>query len=237
MSASRPLVCMVPFCLLVLACQTTSGPKPGASITQPSQTTGLNPIQQYKQQRLADAMRGLDYATGRVVVDEENADEIAQPGTVEEALVEAQRGDELLLTNHFEESISAFTRAVIIAPESAEMYKGLAGALIFKGRTEEAEAALRTAIDLDADYIDARFNLAHVLQLEGRLEEAIDAWYEVLAADADHAHAHYRLALAQYYANHYEDSWTHVHRAEDLGLNMPPQFRPLLEGKMSEPQG
>lgn len=237
MSASRPLVCIVPFCLLVLACQTTSGPKPGASITQPAQNTGLNPIQQYKQQRMADAMRGLDYETGRVVIDQKIAAEIARPGTVEEAIVEARRGEELLTTNHFEESISAFTRAVIIASDAPEMYKGLAGALVLKGRMKEAEAALRTAIDLDTDYIDARFDLAHLLQLQGRIEEAIDAWYEVLAADADHAHAHYRLALAQYYANHYADSWTHVHRAEDLGLNMPPQFRPLLEGKMSEPQG
>jgi tetratricopeptide (TPR) repeat protein len=228
---------MAPLCLLILACQTAPGAKPAASIAQPKQTAGLNPIERYKEQRMADAMRGLDYATGRVVIDEKIAAEIAQRGTMEEALLEARRGTELLTTNHFEESISAFTRAVIIAPEAPEMYQGLAGALVFKGRTEETEAALRTAIDLNAAYIDAWFDLAHVLQLQGRFEEAIDAWYEVLALDADHADAHYRLALAQYYTNHYADSWTHVHRAEDLGLSMPPQFRPLLEHKMSEPQG
>lgn len=235
MPAIRSLMWTTSLGMLVLACQTGPGPAPTASTTRTHRPAGLSPIENYKEQRLADALRGLTYDTGRVRIDEEAARDIAQRGSIEEALAEARRGEALLADNYRLDAIRAFTRAVIIAPDAPETYRGLAGALAKKGLTQNAEAALRAAIDLDPDYVDAWFDLGHVRQLEGRFPEAIDAWNEVLARTDDHADAHHRLALANYYEENYADAWTHTQRAEALGTPVPPQFKPLIQRKMSEP--
>jgi Flp pilus assembly protein TadD len=198
---------------------------------------GLSPIENYKQQQIADALRGLNYGTGFVEIDEQTAPEIAERGTVEEATDESDRGAQLLVENHILDAIKAFTRAVIIAPDEPQMYVRLGGGLVNKGLTDEAEAAYRTALELDPESVEARFLLGQAFQLTGRMDEAIEAWYEVLDRSPDHTGAHYHLAISQYYTNDYAAAWEHVHRAEALGQTLPSQFRPLLEAKMSEPKG
>ena len=65
--------------------------------------------------------------------------------------------------------------------------------------------------------------------------EAVDVWREVLTFNPNHAKTHERLAIALYYLGDYHASWAHVHAAEVLGHQVPPQFRPLLEAQMAEP--
>lgn len=237
MSMNRLVTFTALLCLLAAACQSARRNVGGVATKARSAEPGLSPIENYKQQQVADALRGLNYDTGLVEIDERVAHEIAPPGTVEEATAESNRGAALLASNRILDAIKAFTRAVIIAPDEPRFYVDLGRGLVKKGLTDEAEAAYRTAIEIAPDSVEARFLLGQVFQLTGRLNAAIDAWYEVLDISPDHADAHHQLAIGQYYANDYAAAWDHVHRAESLGRPLPSQFRPLLEAKMSEPQG
>ena len=71
--------------------------------------------------------------------------------------------------------------------------------------------------------------------MQGDFQQAIETWGRVLAVDPNHAKTHERLAIVLYYLHDYQQSWRHVHAAEALGHQVPPQFRPLLEARMPEP--
>lgn len=71
--------------------------------------------------------------------------------------------------------------------------------------------------------------------MRGDFQQAVDTWEEVVDLDSNHAKTHERLAIALYYLGDYQASWGHVHAAEALEHEVPPQFRPLLEAQMPEP--
>ena len=43
------------------------------------------------------------------------------------------------------------------------------------------------------------------------------------------------MAVAHYYLGDYDNAWAYVHAADEVGQNVPPQFIPLLNAKMSDP--
>lgn len=207
---------------------------------QPAATStgaaGGNPIENYRQELLRRAMRGLRYDSGLVEIDTKEAAQIARRGSVEQAMAEAERAEQALTDrNDSLGAIAGFTKAVIIAPQLARPYEGLGRALITKGKVQEAEAAFRTALTIDPNLVEAHFNLGHVLQMQGRLEEAISAWHEVLKRKPGDGETHSRLAIAYYYLNDYLNAWRHVHAAEASNHAVPPQFRELLAARMAEP--
>lgn len=193
------------------------------------------PPNEYRRALSRAAMRGLRYDSGRVEIDHASADDVIQGMNRQQAPAEFERGRELLARNQVLESIAAHTKAVLLDPDEAELYEGLGVALLAKQKPSEAAAAFRTALDLAPDSVGARFHLAEALNWLGRLEEAIHEWREVLARDPDHAEAHSRLAIALYYADQDGEAWEHVHRAEALGHDVPPQFRILLANRTAEP--
>ena len=56
----------------------------------------------------------------------------------------------------------------------------------------------------------------------------------VVQAQPDNVKAHERLAIWHYYLGEYETAWSHVHRAQNLGHAMPPQFIVLLQKQAPE---
>jgi tetratricopeptide (TPR) repeat protein len=210
-------------------------PKPDAPVAGP-QLGAMNPIEDYREERLKAALRGLRYESGEVTIDEEVAPEIAQRGTPEEAMVAYDEGLNLLeVENLRTDAIAAFTRSVIIAPEEPEPYYGLGLALSQRGRMDQAEAAFRTALQHDGRYVDAQYQLAETLWKIGRQEDANAALRRVIELDGDHAEAHSRLSIGLYYVHDYSGAWDEFRAAEALGYEMPAQFRPLLEGQLAEP--
>ncbi len=203
-----------------------------SSEVQPESDTAPASPADYRHERTRLAMRGLTYDTGRVVVDEDLAATIAERGDDEAADAEFQRGEDLLAHNYRTDALAAYTRAVLIMPDEAYLYVGLAEALIFKGKDSQAEAALRTAIDLGPDQADWHWRLADTLQRQGRLDEARLEFEQTLQRDPSHAAAHGRLAVLAYYAQDDDAAWNHIAAAEDAGYEIPPQLKTLLEGEM-----
>lgn len=206
-----------------------------AAVAEQGSGGSISPIENYKQERLNKALRGLDYGTGRVTFGadwREVEAEIAPEATAASLVVE---GGTNLESSLFVEAIASFTHAVIRDPGSVEAYRGLAKALIGKGKTEFAHAAMETALDIAPTDAELLFELGLNYQRESDLEAAIATWNRLLDVQPQHAAAHERLAIAHYYLNEFDAAWTHVHAAEALGHAVPPQFRPLLEAKLAEP--
>jgi Flp pilus assembly protein TadD len=183
---------------------------------------------------LADAMRGLLYDGDRVRVDEVVAASIAQRGTIEQAMRAYDQGRDLLRHNHRTGALRAFTKAVLISPEEAVLYQGLGTALAAKGATREAIVAHQTALAIDPDLPGAHFQLAVTLHSAGRLDDSIAQLDRIVKDDPSHGQAHGRLAIAHYYQGDGVAAWRHVHRADELGYRVPPQFRDLLNDRYPE---
>lgn len=190
-------------------------------------TASASPVENYKDERMRDAMRGLDYSSGRVTLTADAA-QIAQRGTREEAARLAAAAATVFKTNDLPAAIAAYSKAVIVDPTRAETYLGLSAALLPKGREKEAESSIRTAILLAPTSIDARVALARLIDMRGESATTIAAWYEVLALDPKVAEAHGRLAIALYYQGKKEEAQRHVRKCEALGGSVPSQFKDLL---------
>ncbi len=192
---------------------------------------GLNPIENYKQQRMADALRGLQYDTGVVTLDGQEAPKVAAElsGQTFEGLLAS--GWEQMGSSLHVEAISSFTRAVILDSTRAEGYEALGDALVTKGRINESQAAFASARAIDDTSVALRLKVAENFQRQGNLDAQIAALNAVLDLDAAHAETHARLAIAYYYEEDFESAKAHLADAERLGAAVPPQFKALLAQK------
>ncbi len=195
-------------------------------------STAASPPNEYRRRLTREAMRGLLYDSGRVVIDTAVAGQIIDGRNAEHARVEFKRGQELLRHNRSIEMLAAFTKAVLFAPDVAEYYEGLGGALLMKRKFPQAAAAFRTALDLNPDSVSARYGLADALGRQGQRDAAIAMLEELLDRDPQHAEAHARLAIESYYQGETRRAEQHVAAAEASGRAMPPQFLQLLRGEM-----
>jgi len=190
----------------------------------------------FKARRMANAIRGLTYDSGRVVVDVKNATPLPDAESFASADEAYRRGLFYLFEkNDRVAAIGALTRSVIMAPDNPEHLSTLGQALLRKGKRDEAVAAFNTALDLDPDNEETRKQLAWAMQMGGDYAAAKDAWLRVLELDPDHGEAHGRLAILHYYLDDYIGAWDHAARARALGYELPAHFLPLLREKMPEP--
>lgn len=190
----------------------------------------------FKEKRMADALRGLAYDSGRVVVDLATADPLPDAEVFASVGDAHQRGLYYLFEkNDRVAAIGALTRSVIMTPDNPDYLTSLGQALLRKGKRNEAVAAFNTALDLAPRHFEAQKQLAWAMQMGGDYEAARQAWLLVIDLDAGDGEAHGRLAIVEYYRQDYESAWASVREAEDLGYQLPAHFLPLLKEKMPEP--
>jgi tetratricopeptide (TPR) repeat protein len=196
----------------------------------------VHPIENYKQERLAQAMRGLRYDSGRVEIDAAEAAKVVTGHDAGAAAAKNAEGNDFLNSGLVVESIGAHTSAVLLDPDNAEYYSDLGVALTRKGLMDEALAAYRSSLDRNPANVETHVRLAKALQSWKQPVEAIQVWQHVLTLNPDSADVHSRLARLMYFEGRYAEAWEHVHAAEALGGSVPPQFRPMLAQHMPEPQ-
>lgn len=201
-------------------------------VNTPTESASANPVENYKDQRMREAMRGLDYSSGRVVLTREAA-QIAQRGTTAQAVKLAQEADRLFDKNDFPVTIAAYTKAVIVDPTRAETYLGLSQALLGKGKEAEAQAAIRTALDLDPQNLAAYVLLARVIDRKGESNPTIAAWNDVLAINPKHGEAHARIAIATYYLGDTVGALSHIQTAERNGGEVPAHFKSMVVAEVA----
>ena len=199
----------------------------GCQSAQRSPTVGIKPPpspENIKEERFHQAIEGLDFETGFVVVDP-----IGRRSNTRLAFKHHAEGVEAFNQNRIIDAITLQNKAVRTDPTWPVAYNSLGQALLGEGEGELAAAAFRTALALDEQYTEARFNLSFTVAGLGNQEDAIELMNGVVQAQPDNAEAHERLAIWHYYLGEYEPAWSHVHLAQKLGHTMPPQFMILLQ--------
>jgi tetratricopeptide (TPR) repeat protein len=196
----------------------------------------MSPIESHREARYRNAIRGLTFPTGFVESSADAAHVLAERHAGEGVEVLLQRGAEELERNMLDEVLATYTLAVLLDASDATAYEGLGRAFLAKRKKDNAIASFRTALRLDPTLSEARFLLGAAYWTQGDYQEALASWRRILDFDPNHAKAHERLAIALYFLRDYAESWQHVHAAEALGHQVPPQFRPLLEAQMPEPR-
>jgi tetratricopeptide (TPR) repeat protein len=206
---------------------------PAARTADPTDSAETNPMSERERERLEawnEAVAGLSFETGRVVVEQPPAED-------DVALAEAKiaEGLEIMPTNHRTETVAAFAAAVRAAPGMVEPYMLLGRAMTGKGRTEMAIACYRTVLDKDPVQIEAHYELALALSRIMRQDEAIMQMNALLELDPNYGKAHERLAIWHYQAGDYDRAWEHVHAARAIDHELPPQFIELLVQQSPDP--
>jgi len=208
------------------ACQTSQESSPAEAGAMPvvDSRTAL------KEARFKEAVKGLDFDSGLVVVVEATGED---PGLAAEYLTE---GLERLESNRLTGALTMLAKAVRTDPQYAAGYVGLGRGLTAKGKVEYAVAAFRTALMLQPDDVIAQYELASAFGRLNRRDEAVTEMLRVVELDPNHAKAHERLAIWYYYGGDAVVAWQHVEAARDLGREPPPQFIALLEAQVPEPR-
>lgn len=189
-------------------------------------------MEQLKEKEVQEAMRGLDYSSGRVRLAADSG-KIAGPGTPEQVRAQLVRAQAAYDGNSWTQSIKEYTKAVIMNPDDPEALYGLAKALITEGEVQRAEAALRTALDRDPRYVDAQIELGWTLQRLDRFEDAMRAFERAAALDRTNGDVHARIAILAYYLHQNDKALRHLQIADRLGGNVPPQFRDHLRKQIN----
>lgn len=206
----------------------------GGSPTQESGVSGTMPktMQKLKEKELLEAMRGLDYSSGRVRLAADSG-QIAGPGTPAEVRAQIAKAQESYDRNGGSQCVREFTKAVIMDPENPRALYGLAKALITEGEVRRAEAALRTALDYNPRYVDAQIELGWTLQRLDRFEDAMRAFERAARLDRTNGDVHARIAILAYYLHQNDKALEHLKIADRLGGNVPPQFRDHLRDQIN----
>ena len=189
----------------------------------------------YKTQRKREAMRGLTYDTGRVLIDEKVAPEIAEPGTREEALALYDEANRVLFQeNRGLDAIKLLTRAIIMQPSEAILYTGLGNALFGEKEDAKALAAFETAVDVDPRLVEGWRGLGDAAVRVGDRRRGVEAWRTALELEPTDANITWRLAVQEYYLGNLGEAWDLAMEAERLGEAAPPQFIEHLNEALQE---
>lgn len=219
---------------ILAGCGAPDGKTMAGSGVSAAEGSGLNPIENYKQARLKDALKGLTY-DGAVRVDQSVASTIVKTPSKEGSDAAVKEARELLDGNDYVAAIKGFTKAVLLDVDNADAYEGLAKSLITKGETAKAELAFKKAVELDSDNAGLYHELALIAFGKNDLNAAADLWNRAIELDRSLTVAHERMAVLEFYRDNFEKSWNHVKQCEALGGEVPVQLKSMLGEKMAEP--
>lgn len=195
---------------------------------------GSSPIEGGRRAAIREALRGLLFDSGRVTIDPSGVDDLPEGENADAETLELQavacdaRGDTV-------DAVRWRTLAVLVEPSVVRPYERMGAQLKQLQFTVEAAACFRSALNRDDSLIESRYQLGVCEQVLGDFGAARDSWAEVVRQNPSHGEGHVRLAVVLYYLTDYARAWEHVHAAEELEANMPPQLRALLSARMAEP--
>ncbi|MER3412986.1 MAG: hypothetical protein C4341_01875 [Armatimonadota bacterium] len=227
------LCCFAGACLVLAIAM--AGCAGGEATNQILAEPGLSPIENYKQARFREAIRGLDYSSGRVTVNQREARQVVPPGSPMDFKAEMEEAEALLLDNAYVEAIAAYTKAVIVNPKSPDAYVGLAKSLRTKGELKMGLAALRTSLDLRPEHLETRFLYAEFLWQDDQWLDSKAALEKLIALPAStnedrryQGEAWRMLASAYWYDNNPRKALEAANKAVENGVDVPPQLLDLI---------
>jgi len=105
-------------------------------------------------------------------------------------------GDKFVEKHEYDSAISAYRRALTIAPTDADIVRRLARAQLDSRHYTDAAASFRQALALSPPNADMQNDLGVALQHAGQMEDAIAAYEVAVGIDPSYGRAHDNLGLA-----------------------------------------
>ncbi len=155
--------------------------------------------------------------TTRVVVAQDNFEQLFQQGNAAETAGKHDRAEEiwrkvlqiepknavayynlgLALSGQkkLDEAIAAYRKAIQLNPKDAKAYYNLGNALSNQKKLAEAIAAYHKAIQLNPQYAAAYVNLGNALDDQKKFDEAIFAYQKAIQLNPQYAEAYYNLGI------------------------------------------
>ena len=134
-----------------------------------------------------------------------------------------------------ETALKRFNQALLLDPNFAPAYFGIAYVYSVQNKLELAIKNYRTSIEKDPTFSHSYSNLGLALFYSGNLKEALPNLEKALDLDPRNGDAHVNIALYYLGVGDYLKSWKHIHLAQRYNANVSPNLLRDLENKMAEP--
>ena len=132
-------------------------------------------------------------------------------------------------------ALKRFNQALIIDPNFAPAYFGMAYVYSYQNKLDLAIQNYRKSIEKDPTFSHSYSNLGLALLYSDKPKEALPNLKKALDIDPKNGDAHVNIALYYFAAGDYSSSWRHIHLAQDYKANVNPNFVRDLKGKLPEP--
>lgn len=132
-------------------------------------------------------------------------------------------------------ALKRFNQALILEPEFAPAYFGIAYVYSVQNKLDLAIQNYRKSIDKDPTFSHSYSNLGLALLYSGKPTEALLNLKKALDIDPKNGDAHVNIAMYYFNAGDYLSSWKHIHLAQDCKADVNPNFLRDLKGKSPEP--
>jgi len=130
----------------------------------------------------------------------------------------------------YDKAIAEFKAVLKADPENPWAQNNLGVCYYRQGRFTEAERRYRRALRgkrYDTPEL-AHLNLAFVHRRRRHYTLAAHHYQKAIEFKPGFAYAHSQLAQVRYHQKRYKDAWTHLHKAQELGLEPNPEFLQAL---------
>jgi Tfp pilus assembly protein PilF len=135
-----------------------------------------------------------------------------------------------------ETALKRFHQALILDPNFAPAYFGIAYVYSVQNKLDLAIQNYRQSIEKDPTFSHAYSNLGLALLYSGNPKDALPILQKALDIAPQNGDAHVNMALFYFSVGDYPSSWKHVHFAQDYKAAVNPTFLHDLQGKMPEPK-
>ena len=134
-----------------------------------------------------------------------------------------------------ETALKRFNQALILDPNFAPAYFGMAYVYSAQNKLDLAIENYRKSIEKDPTFSHSYSNLGLALLYSDKPKEALPNLKKALEIDSANGDAHMNIALYYFAAGDYSSSWKHVHLAQNYKANVNPNFIRDLKAKLREP--
>jgi tetratricopeptide (TPR) repeat protein len=137
-----------------------------------------------------------------------------------------------LWKGRLDEAADEARKALEVAPLSASAHNNLGMAFVQTGALAEAAAEFSASLDCDPENKDALLNLGNLFLGQENWGKALEFYLRDLAVDPLNGVLHNNIAVVYFKQGEYAKSWTHLQKAEELGVPPHPAFREELKRKI-----
>ena len=145
----------------------------------------------------------------------------------------------------FTQAMSDFSKAIKLEPDEPVAYYNRGNIYVKQGNFTQALSDFTkviklspayTALVLDPNYADVYNNRGFLYYIQGRFTQALSDYSKAIEIVPNNANEYSYRAVVYYQLKEYGKAWDNVHKAEELGAAVNPNFVKLLKTASSKNQ-